>query len=169
VPRPAIAVSLLLLVAAAAPAAGQSIRCPEGTKPGARETGAGKLQWCERPGADGPIWHGPLLGFYPSGRPSFEFIFVEGTPRGPIQAWYENGQPSATGETGPDNGTLTLRDERGRKRAQIDVRNRQVVTQAWDEQGREEPYDEAKLVRALPANRDLAFIMNLFAVGIGIQ
>jgi len=98
-----------------------------------------------------------------------EVSFVDGTPRGPIRAWYDNGEISAIGETRPDNGTLTLRDERGRKRAQIDVRGRQVVTQAWDADGREERYEEAKLAKALAANRDLSFIMNIFAVGIGIQ
>jgi hypothetical protein len=74
-----------------------------------------------------------------------------------------------TGDTRPDNGTPILWDERGRRRAQIDVRDRQVVTQAWDEEGRAERYDEKKLVRALPTNRNLGFIMQLFAVGIGIQ
>lgn len=168
-PRPVIAASLLLLLGAAAPAAAQSIACPEGTTPGAQETTEGKLQWCERPAPGGPIRHGPLVGLYPDGRRRFESTFVDGTPRGPIRAWYENGAPSVIGETGPDNGTLILRDEQGRKRAQVEVRNRQVVTQAWDAEGREEPYDEAKLVRALPANRDLGFIMRLFAVGIGVQ
>jgi hypothetical protein len=91
------------------------------------------------------------------------------TLRGPIQAWYETGEPSASGETRPDNGTLTLWDERGRRRAQVEVRNRQLVTRAWDEQGRDEPYQEARLGKALAANRDLSFIMQLFAVGIGIQ
>jgi hypothetical protein len=92
-----------------------------------------------------------------------------GTPRGPIRAWYDSGQASAIGETRPDNGTLTLRDEAGRRRAQIDVRARQVVTQAWDADGREEKYEETKLAKTLAANRDLSFIMNIFAVGIGIQ
>ena len=168
-PRSAIAASLLLLLAAAAPAAAQSIRCPEGTTPGTQETAEGTLEWCERPAPGGPIRHGPLVGLYPGGRRRFESTFVDGTPRGPIRAWYESGAPSVIGETGPDNGTLILRDEQGRKRAQVEVRNRQVVTQAWDAEGREEPYDEAKLVRALPANRDLGFIMRLFAVGVGIQ
>jgi len=94
---------------------------------------------------------------------------VDGTPRGPIRAWYDSGQASAIGETRPDNGTLTLRDEAGRRRAQIDVRARQVVTQAWDADGREEKYEETKLAKTLAANRDLSFIMNIFAVGIGIQ
>ena len=45
----------------------------------------------------------------------------------------------------------------------------EVVTQAWDEQGHAERYDEKKLAKAFPTNRNLPFIMNLFAVGIGIQ
>ena len=49
------------------------------------------------------------------------------------------------------------------------VRDRQVVTRAWDEEGREERYQEAKLARAMPANRNLGFLMQLWAVGIGIQ
>jgi len=52
-----------------------------------------------------------------------------------------------TGETRPDNGTLVLWDERGRKRAQIDVRERQVVTRAWDEEGREERYEDQRQER----------------------
>ena len=158
----------VLLLAGVGPAAAQ-ITCPPGTSPGSTENSDGKLQWCERPDAGGPIRHGPMVAFYPSGRRSFEVAFVDGTPRGPIRAWYDNGEASAIGETRPDNGTLTLRDEQGRKRAQIDVRERQVVTQAWDAEGREERYEEKKLARALAANRDLPFIMNLFAVGIGIQ
>lgn len=151
-------------------AAADPIICPEGTKPGRSEkAGEGTLQWCERAGPGGSIRHGPLLGSYPSGRRRLEVYFVDGTPRGPIRAWYDSGQASAIGETRPDNGTLTLRDEAGRRRAQIDVRSRQVVTQAWDAEGREEKYEEAKLAKTLAANRDLSFIMNIFAVGIGIQ
>jgi hypothetical protein len=158
----------LLLMVRTAPA-GAQITCPEGTKLGGTESAAGKVQWCERPDPGGSIRHGPMMAFYPSGRKSFEIAFVDGTPRGPIRAWYDNGEISAIGETRPDNGTLTLWDERGRKRAQIDVRARQVVTQAWDAEGREERYEEKKLARALAANRDLSFLMNIFAVGIGIQ
>jgi hypothetical protein len=158
----------LLLMVRTVPAEAQ-ITCPEGTKLGGTESAAGKVQWCERPDPGGSIRHGPMMAFYPSGRKSFEIAFVDGTPRGPIRAWYDNGEISAIGETRPDNGTLTLRDERGRKRAQIDVRARQVVTQAWDADGREERYEEKKLARALSANRDLSFLMNIFAVGIGIQ
>ena len=158
----------LLLMVRTAPG-GAQITCPEGPKLGGTESAAGKVQWCERPDSGGSIRHGPMMAFYPSGRKSFEIVFVDGTPRGPIRAWYDNGEISAIGETRPDNGTLTLRDERGRKRAQIDVRARQVVTQAWDAEGREERYEEKKLARALAANRDLSFLMNIFAVGIGIQ
>ena len=110
-----------------------------------------------------------MVGFHPNGRRSFELNFVDGSPRGAVRAWYEGGQPSMTGETRPDNGTLVLWDDRGRKRAQVDVRDRQVVTRAWDEEGREERYQEAKLARAMPANRNLGFLMQLWAVGIGIQ
>ena len=159
---------VLLLLVGVGPAAAQ-ITCPPGAKLGGTENASGKAQWCERSDPGGPIRHGPMVAFYPSGRRSFEIAFVDGTPRGPIRAWYDNGEISAIGETRPDNGTLTLRDERGRKRAQIDVRARQVVTQAWDADGREERYEEAKLAKALAANRDLSFIMNIFAVGIGIQ
>ena len=162
------AASILLLLAGAAPAA-QAIDCPPGTRLGSTESAAGKFQWCERPAPGGPIRHGPMVGFYPNGRRSIELSFVEGTPRGAIRAWYESGELSASGETRPDNGTLTLRDERGRRRAQVDVRDRQVVTQAWDDQGRAEKYEEAKLAKTLSTNRDLTFIMNLFAVGIGMQ
>jgi hypothetical protein len=158
----------VLLLSSVRPAAAQ-ITCPPGTRLGSTESPGGKLQWCERPDPGGPIRHGPMVAFYPSGRKSFEVAFVDGTPRGSIRAWYDNGEASAIGETRPDNGTLTLRDEQGRKRAQIDVRERQVVTQAWDAEGREERYEEKKLAKALAANRDLPFIMNLFAVGIGIQ
>jgi hypothetical protein len=161
-------VAVVVLLSSVRPAAAQ-ITCPPGTRLGSSESSAGKLQWCERPDPGGPIRHGPMVAFYPSGRKSFEIAFVDGTPRGSIRAWYDNGEASAIGETRPDNGTLTLRDERGRKRAQIDVRERQVVTQAWDAEGREERYEEKKLAKALSANRDLPFIMNLFAVGIGIQ
>jgi antitoxin component YwqK of YwqJK toxin-antitoxin module len=164
-----VTASLALLLFAAGPAAAQSITCPPGTKLGSTETAAGKFQWCERAAAGGPIRHGPMVGFHSTGRRSIELTFVEGTPQGTLRAWYESGDLSASGETRPDNGTLTLWDERGRKRAQVDVRNRQVVTQAWDEQGRAERYEEAKLAKTLSANRDLPFIMNLFAVGIGIQ
>jgi hypothetical protein len=164
---PCLSVAVLLL-AGVGPAAAQ-ITCPPGTRLGGSENAGGKMQWCERSEPGGPIRHGPMVAFYPSGRRSFEIAFVDGTPRGPIRAWYDNGEISAIGETRPDNGTLTLRDERGRKRAQIDVRARQVATQAWDADGREERYEEAKLAKALVANRDLSFIMNVFAVGIGIQ
>jgi hypothetical protein len=159
---------LSLLLLNVRPVAAQ-ITCPPGTRLGSTESSGGKLQWCERPDPGGPIRHGPMVAFYPSGRKSFEVAFVDGTPRGAIRAWYDNGEASAIGETRPDNGTLTLRDEQGRKRAQIDVRGRQVVTQAWDASGREERYEEKKLAKTLSANRDLPFIMNLFAVGIGIQ
>jgi hypothetical protein len=167
--RPAAALSLAILLAGALPAAAQSITCPPGTRLGGAETDVGKFQWCEQNAPGGPIRQGPMVGFHPNGRRSFELTFVDGTPRGSIRAWYEGGQPSMTGETRPDNGTLILWDERGRRRAQIDVRERQVLTQAWDEQGRAERYDEAKLAKAFPTNRNLPFIMNLFAVGIGIQ
>jgi antitoxin component YwqK of YwqJK toxin-antitoxin module len=170
--RPRLIVACLTVVVLVLPGAGPAvaqITCPPGTKLGSTETAGGKFQWCERADARGAIRHGPMVGFYPSGRQSLELSFVEGTPRGPIRAWYDNGEISAIGETRPDNGTLTLRDEQGRKRAQIDVRERQVVTQAWDAEGREERYEEAKLAKALSANRHLPFIMNLFAVGIGIQ
>ena len=50
-----------------------------------------------------------------------------------------------------------------------DVRDRVVATRAWDEEGHEERYQEAKLVKAMPANRNLGFLMQLWAVGIGIQ
>ena len=131
---PCLSVAVLLL-AGVGPAAAQ-ITCPPGTRLGGSEHAGGKMQWCERSEPGGPIRHGPMVAFYPSGRRSFEIAFVDGTPRGPIRAWYDNGEISAIGETRPDNGTLTLRDERGRKRAQIDVRARQVVTQAWDADGR---------------------------------
>ena len=165
-----VTASLSLLLFVASPAAAQSITCPSGTKLGSTETAAaGKFQWCERAAPGGPTRHGPMVGFHSTGHRSIELNFVDGTPRGTIRAWYQSGELSASGETRPDNGTLTLWDERGRKRAQVDVRDRQVVTQAWDEQGRAEPYEEAKLAKTLSANRDLPFIMNLFAVGIGIQ
>lgn len=167
--RPALAVALLVALVAPAPAAGQSITCPPGTRPGGAESEGGKFHWCEQSGPGGPIRQGPMLALHPNGRRSFELNFVDGSPRGPVRAWYEGGQPSMTGETRPDNGTLVLWDERGRKRAQIDVRERQIVTRAWDEQGREERYEEAKLAKAMPANRNLGFIMQLWAVGIGIQ
>ena len=167
--RFALATALLVLLAAPGPADAQSITCPPGTKEGGAETDVGKFRWCEQAAPGGPIRQGPMVGFHPNGRRSFDLTFVDGTPRGPIRAWYEGGQPSMTGETRPDNGILILWDERGRRRAQIDVRSRQVVTQAWDENGREERYDEKKLVKIFPANRNLPFIMNLFAVGIGIQ
>ncbi|HEY7434074.1 MAG TPA: hypothetical protein VIE41_02945 [Methylomirabilota bacterium] len=161
------ALAALLLVAVAAEA--QSITCPPGSKRGGTESEAGKFQWCEQDSPGGPIRQGPMVGFHPNGRRSFELNFVDGSPRGPVRAWYEGGQPSMTGETRPDNGTLILWDERGRKRAQIDVRERQVLTRAWDETGREERYEEAKLAKAMPANRNLGFLMQLWAVGIGIQ
>lgn len=167
--RAAVAISLLLALAAAVPAAAQSIACPAGTRLGGAETEVGKFQWCEQAAPGGPIQQGPMVGFHPNGRRSFELTFVDGTPRGAIRAWYEGGEPSMTGETRPDNGMLVLWDRQGRKRAQVDVRARQVLTRAWDEQGREERYDEKKLAKMLPDNRNLSFIMNLFAVGIGIQ
>ncbi len=169
--RTALAALLGLGLVAPSPAmAADPIVCPEGTRPGITEkAGEGTLRWCERPAPGGSVRHGPMLGSYPSGRRRFEVYFVDGTPRGPIRAWYDNGQASAIGETRPDNGTLTLRDEAGRRRAQIDVRSRQVATQAWDAEGREEKYEEAKLAKTLAANRDLSFIMNIFAIGIGIQ
>lgn len=168
--RPVVpAVSLALLLWVAGPAGAQPITCPQGTQLGRSENSTGKLLWCERSDPRGSIRHGPMLGSYPNGNRRLELHFVDGTPRGPIRAWYDNGQASAIGETRPDNGTLTLRDENGRKRAQIDVRDRQVATQAWDADGKEERYEEAKLAKSLAANRELALIMNLFAVGIGIQ
>lgn len=160
---------ILALLAATGPAAAQSITCPPGSTQGGAENDAGKFRWCEQPAPGGAIRQGPMVGFHPNGRRSFELTFVDGTPRGAVRAWYEGGQPSMTGETRPDNGTLILWDEQGRKRAQVDVRERRVVTRAWDEQGREERYEETKLARALPANRNLGFIMQLWAVGIGIQ
>jgi hypothetical protein len=164
-----MALSLLAVVLVAAAAEAQSITCPAGSQRGGAESEAGKFQWCEQATPGGPIRQGPMVGFHPNGRRSFELNFVDGSPRGPVRAWYEGGQPSMTGETRPDNGTLILWDERGRKRAQIDVRERQVLTRAWDEAGKEERYEEAKLARAMPANRHLGFLMQLWAVGIGIQ
>jgi hypothetical protein len=159
----------LLAVLVAGPVGAQSVTCPPGTRLGGTESEAGKFQWCEQAAPGGTIRQGPMVGFHPNGRRSFELTFVDGTPRGSLRAWYEGGQPSMTGETRPDNGTLILWDDRGRKRAQIDVRQREVVTRAWDEQGRQERYDEAKLGKALPGNRNLGFLMQLWAVGIGIQ
>ena len=168
--RPALAVSLLaLIIAAPAPVLAQSITCPAGSTRGGTESEVGKFHWCEQATPGGPIRQGPMVGFHPNGRRSFELNFVDGSPRGAVRAWYQGGQPSMTGETRPDNGTLVLWDERGRKRAQVDVRDRQVVTRAWDEEGHEERYQEAKLAKVLPGNRNLGFIMHLWAVGIGIQ
>jgi hypothetical protein len=167
--RSAVAATLLALLLGPAPALAQSVTCPPGTKRGGAEGEGGKVQWCEQAAPGGPIRQGPMVGFHPNGRRSFELTFVDGTPRGAVRAWYESGQPSMTGETRPDNGTLLLWDERGRKRAQVDVLARQVVTRAWDEQGREERYEESKLAKAMPANRNLGFIMQLWAIGIGIQ
>lgn len=167
--RSAVAATLLALLLGPAPALAQSITCPPGTKRGGAEGEGGKVQWCEQAAPGGPIRQGPMVGFHPNGRRSFELTFVDGTPRGAVRAWYESGQPSMTGDTRPDNGTLLLWDERGRKRAQVDVLARQVVTRAWDEQGREERYEESKLAKAMPANRNLGFIMQLWAIGIGIQ
>jgi hypothetical protein len=168
--RPALAVSLLaLIIGASVPVLAQSITCPPGSTRGGTESEIGKFHWCEQVTPSGPIRQGPMVGFHPNGRRSFELNFVDGSPRGAVRAWYAGGQPSMTGETRPDNGTLVLWDERGRKRAQVDVRDRQVVTRAWDEEGREERYQEAKLAKVLPANRNLGFIMQLWAVGIGIQ
>jgi hypothetical protein len=167
--RSALVASLVALLLGPAPALAQSITCPPGTKRGGAEGEGGKVHWCEQAAPGGPIRQGPMVGFHPNGRRSFELTFVDGTPRGAVRAWYESGQPSMTGETRPDNGTLLLWDERGRKRAQVDVLARQVVTRAWDEQGREERYEEAKLAKAMPANRNLGFIMQLWAIGIGIQ
>jgi hypothetical protein len=167
--RATLAASLLGLLVATTPAVAQSIACPPGSKRGGTESDAGTFQWCEQAAPGGAIRQGPMVGFHPNGRRSFELTFVDGTPRGPLRAWYEGGQPSMTGETRPDNGTLILWDERGRRRAQVDVRDRQVVTRAWDEQGREERYEEKKLAKAMPGNRHLGFLMQLWAVGIGIQ
>lgn len=161
------ALFLSALLATAAPAHAQVVNCPPGTKAGSSDAATGKLHFCERPGQGGPVRHGPMVGIYTNGRRWMEVFFVDGTPQGPIRTWYESGQPSASGETRPDNGTLTLWDERGRRRALIEVRSRELTTHAWDEQGREEPYKEDRLAKALAANRDLGFIMNLFAVGIG--
>jgi hypothetical protein len=166
----ALACSLLALIAATPlPASAQSITCPPGSTRGGTENEAGKFHWCEQATPAGPVRQGPMVGFHPNGRRSFELNFVDGAPRGAIRAWYEGGQPSMTGETRPDNGTLVLWDERGRKRAQVDVRDRQVVTRAWDGEGREERYEEVKLAKAMPTNRNLVLIMQLWAVGIGIQ
>ena len=167
--RRAFALSLLALLVAPVAAGAQSITCPPGTTRGGTESEAGKFHWCEQTSPGGPIRQGPMVGFHPNGRRSFELNFVDGSPRGSVRAWYEGGQPSMTGETRPDNGTLILWDERGRRRAQVDVRDRVVATRAWDEEGREERYQEAKLVKAMPANRNLGFLMQLWAVGIGIQ
>jgi hypothetical protein len=167
--RPAVAALLLALLLGPAPALAQSVTCPPGTTRGGAEGEGGKVQWCEQAAPGGPIRQGPMVGFHPNGRRSFELTFVDGTPRGAVRAWYESGQPSMTGETRPDNGTLLLWDERGRKRAQVDVLARQVVTRAWDEQGREERYEEARLAKAMPANKNLGFLMQLWAIGIGIQ
>lgn len=168
--RPVLVVSLLaLIVGASASALAQSITCPPGSTRGGTESEAGKFHWCEQVTPSGPIRQGPMVGFHPNGRRSFELNFVDGSPRGAVRAWYEGGQPSMTGEMRPDNGTLVLWDDRGRKRAQVDVRNRQLVTRAWDEDGREERYQEAKLAKAMPANRNLGLLMQLWAVGIGIQ
>ena len=61
----------------------------------------GKLQWCERSDPGGPIRHGPMVAFYPSGRKSFEVAFVDGTPRGSIRAWYDNGEAARSGRRDP--------------------------------------------------------------------
>ena len=168
--RPAVGMMLLAqIIAAPVPVLAQSITCPPGSTRGGTESEAGKFHWCEQATPSGPIRQGPMVGFHPNGRRSFELNFVDGSPRGAVRAWYEGGQPSMTGETRPDNGTLVLWDLGGRKRAQVDVRERQVVTRAWDEDGREQRYEEAKLAKAMPANRNLGFIMQLWAVGIGIQ
>jgi len=166
--RAASASALVGGLLAASLAAAQIVGCPTGTRPGRTSTPTGRYEWCERPAARAPVRHGPLVGVHANGRRSLEVNFVDGTPRGPIRAWYESGEVSASGETRPDNGVLTLRDERGRRRAQIDVRDREIVAQAWDEQGRAEPYDRTRLARVMPANRDLLFIMSLWAAGIGI-
>jgi hypothetical protein len=167
--RAILAGSLVAVLLAAVPGAAQPITCPPGSRQGGSESETGKIQWCEQDARGGPIRQGPMVGFHPNGRRSFELTFVDGTPRGAVRAWYEDGQPSMTGETRADNGILILWDQRGRKRAQVDVRNRQLVTRAWDEEGREERYEETKLARAMAANRNLGFIMRLWAVGIGIQ
>ena len=130
--RPAVAIMLVaVIIAAPVPVLAQSITCPPGTTRGGTESEAGKFHWCEQTSPGGPIRQGPMVGFHPNGRRSFELNFVDGSPRGSVRAWYEGGQPSMTGETRPDNGTLILWDERGRRRAQVDVRDRVVATRAW--------------------------------------
>lgn len=162
--------SAVVILATAGPAVPQeTLECPPETTPAGAASVAGRQQWCERSTRAGPIRHGPTVGWHQNGQKSLEIQFVEGTPRGPITAWYESGRQSASGHTEPDNGTLILWDEAGRKRAEIEVRARRLAAKAWDENGREEPYEEARLKQALSANRDLGFIMTLFAVGIGIQ
>ena len=89
--RLAAALWTMTLLGAALPAAAQSITCPAGTKLGGAETEVGKFQWCEQSAPGGMIRQGPMVGFHPNGRRSFELTFVDGTPRGSIRAWYEGG------------------------------------------------------------------------------
>jgi len=74
--RLAAALWTMTLLGAALPAAAQSITCPAGTKLGGAETEVGKFQWCEQSAPGGMIRQGPMVGFHPNGRRSFELTFV---------------------------------------------------------------------------------------------
>src|SRR4030095_14887576 len=95
--RLAAALGTMALLATALPAAAQSITCPAGTKLGGAETEGGKFQWCEQSAPGGMIRQGPMVGFHPNGRRSFELTFVARTPRGSLRAWDAGGQASMTG------------------------------------------------------------------------
>ncbi len=73
--RPLLAVSLLALIAGApGPSLAQSITCPPGSTRGGTESEAGKFHWCEQATPSGPIRQGPMVGFHPNGRRSFDEI-----------------------------------------------------------------------------------------------
>ena len=120
--RGALGVAAILLCAVVGPARAQdSIVCPAGTQRGTAQRATGSEQWCERPGTNPRILHGPFASWqpagaiqvrgeyrdgkpsgtwkswHPGGAQSGEVTFVDGKPTGMLLGWYPNGQASFVG------------------------------------------------------------------------
>ena len=161
VPAGALVVALLILAELACAQA--EFKCPAGTTRVGAGPPVGRQLFCQRSVGDR---HGPTVAWHANGQKSFQVDYVDGRPLGPITAWWENGKAAVTGYTWPDNGWLVMWDEDGHMRAEVEIRNRQLLIKAWDENGGEERYDESRL---FSRNQDLPLVIMLFGMGIGIE
>lgn len=159
-----------LTAARAMPAGGQPradepVVCPPGSQRAVAGRAGGSEEWCERPGTNPRILHGPFVsrhadggietrGDYRDGKPSGtwkswhgtggqsgEVTFLDGKPNGMLLGWYPGGQTSFMGgfRDGTPIGSVETFDPAGRMRTAVDFGPDGVERRrrAWDDANRE--------------------------------